>query len=74
MPADRMVRSASMALVMDSGYYLAGSLFSDCQGIATTCGNGIESCNLGRQSGVAIVTLCFLSDFLLIASLMVYNE
>ena len=34
MPADRMVRCALMALVIDASHYPTGSLFSDCQGIA----------------------------------------
>ena len=34
MPADRMVRCALMALVIDACHYPMGSLFSDCQGIA----------------------------------------
>ena len=33
MPADRMVRCALMALVIDASHYPTGSLFSDCQGI-----------------------------------------
>ena len=33
-PADRMVRCALMALVIDASHYPMGSLFSDCQGIA----------------------------------------
>ena len=36
MPADRMVRCALMALVIDASHYPTGSLFSDCQGIALT--------------------------------------
>ena len=34
MPADRMVRCALMALVIDVSHYPTDSLFSDCQGIA----------------------------------------
>ena len=34
MPADRMVRGALMALVVDSSQYLTDSLLSDCQGDA----------------------------------------
>ena len=34
MSADRMVRCALMALVSDAVKYPAGSLFSDCQGVA----------------------------------------
>ena len=34
MPADRMVRCALMALVVDDSHYPTDSLFSDCQGIA----------------------------------------
>ena len=65
MPAERMVRRALMALVSDSVMYPTGSLFSDCQGdgcAATTCGNGVESYNVARQSGVTVVNLRFLSD------------
>ena len=32
-PADRMVRCALMALVIDACHYPTGSLFSDCQGL-----------------------------------------
>ena len=61
MPADKMVRCALMALVSDSVMYPTGSLFSDSGRCAvTTCGNGGESCNVARQSGVAVVNLrCF---------------
>ena len=34
MPADRMMRCALMALVIDASHYQTGSLFSGCQGIA----------------------------------------
>ena len=51
MPADRMVRCALMALVIDASHYptLWQSLFSDCQ--------SIKSFNVARQSGAAIVNL-----------------
>ena len=88
MPADRMVRCALMALVSDSVMYPTGSLFSDCQGVALamaanrampTCGNGGESCNVARQSGVAVVNLrCFkvisCTTKLYHRTLGVYNE
>ena len=37
MPADRMVRCALMALVIDASHYPTGSLFSDCR--ASRCHN-----------------------------------
>ena len=64
MPADRMVRCALMALVIDASHYPTGSLACSMTvieqaAIATTCGNGVESFNVARQSGVSIVNLRF---------------
>ena len=62
MPADRMVHCGLM-----NG--TNGRLFSVFNGqpvrvltgrrAATTCGSGVESCNVARQSGVAITNLRF---------------
>ena len=46
MPAERMVGRALMALVSDTIKY-------------PTCGNGVESYNVARQSGVVVVLLRF---------------
>ena len=62
MPADRMVRWALIALVMDSSQYTKGSRFSDCQGVALSQlinGNGVNLSNVTCQSGAAIMNLCF---------------
>ena len=58
MPADRMVRCALLALVIDASHYPTGSLFSDCQGIALpqlVVMASSRSLIVARQSGVSIV-------------------
>ena len=61
MPADRKVRCTLMELVSDSMQCPTDSLFSDCQGVAlpqlVASGNGVESSNVARQSGFAIVNM-----------------
>ena len=55
MPADRMVRSPLITLVIGPSYYPTGSLFNDCHRAATTCGNGVESFNVTPQSSFSIL-------------------